>query len=135
MSLLPTAGSVPLEDVESRDARISTLTSSSAAQLTANLPSSSITSTYSKLAPEEVARRLDTSLHHGISPVEADFRILRDGPNELPHDDPEPIWLRFLGQFKEPLIMLLLASAAISFFLGNYDDAISITLAVTIVIT
>ena len=38
-------------------------------------------------------------------------------------------------QFKETLILLLLASAVISFFMGNLDDAISITIAVTIVVT
>lgn len=43
--------------------------------------------------------------------------------------------MRFLKQFKETLILLLLASAGISFFMGNFDDAISITLAVTIVVT
>ena len=43
--------------------------------------------------------------------------------------------MRFLKQFKETLILLLLGSAAISFFIGNQDDAISITLAVTIVVT
>lgn len=93
------------------------------------------TSTYSLLNPEETAARLHTSLVHGLTPAEAEVRLLRDGPNELPHDDPEPLWLRFLKQFKETLILLLLASAAISFFMGNYDDAISITLAVTIVVT
>lgn len=40
-----------------------------------------------------------------------------------------------MGQFKEPLILLLLASAVASVLLGNLDDAISITVAVTIVIT
>ncbi|EGE03412.1 calcium-transporting ATPase [Trichophyton equinum CBS 127.97] len=97
--------------------------------------SSVTTSTYSKLSPEEVASRLATSLAHGLSPADADARLLQHGPNELPHDDPEPLWLRFLKQFKEPLILLLLASAAISFLMQNYDDAVSITLAVTIVVS
>ncbi|KAL9622047.1 MAG: hypothetical protein Q9160_003546 [Pyrenula sp. 1 TL-2023] len=97
--------------------------------------SSSITSTYSLLSPEETASRLSTSLSHGLSPSEAESRLLKDGPNELPSEEPEPMWLRFLKQFKETLILLLLGSAAISFFIGNLDDAVSITLAVTIVVT
>ncbi|XRM37787.1 High affinity Ca2+/Mn2+ P-type ATPase-like protein, variant 2 [Aspergillus tubingensis] len=97
-------------------------------------PSTS-TSTYSLLDPQETAERLQTSLVHGLNPAEAEVRLAQEGPNELPHEEPEPIWLRFLKQFKETLILLLLASAAISFFMGNYDDAVSITLAVTIVVT
>ncbi|PGH12532.1 hypothetical protein AJ80_06693 [Polytolypa hystricis UAMH7299] len=97
--------------------------------------SSSTTSTYSKLNPQEVAEHLATSLVHGLGPVDAESRLLRDGPNELPHEDSEPLWLRFFKQFKEPLILLLLASAVISFFMSNYDDAISIALAVTIVVS
>ncbi|KIH91795.1 Ca2+-transporting ATPase [Sporothrix brasiliensis 5110] len=54
-----------------------------------------------------------TSLTHGLTPVEGMAR-LRDGANEIPHDPPEPLWLRFLGQFKEPLIILLLISAGAS---------------------
>ena len=96
---------------------------------------SSITSSYSKLSPQEVADRLQTSLAHGLAPADADARLLRDGPNELVQEEPEPLWLRFLKQFREPLILLLLGSAAISFFVRNYDDAISITLAVTIVVS
>ncbi len=45
------------------------------------------------------------------------------------------MWLRFLKQFKETLILLLLASAAISAFMGNWDDAFSIAIAVTIVVS
>ena len=97
--------------------------------------SSSITSTYSILSPQEAADRLQTSFAIGLSPTEAQSRLLKDGLNELPHEEEEPLWLRFLKQFKETLILLLLGSAGVSFFIGNTDDAVSITLAVTIVVT
>ncbi|KAL2421648.1 Calcium-transporting ATPase pmrA [Exophiala dermatitidis] len=97
--------------------------------------STSITSSYALLSPQQTADRLQTSLTHGLSQSEAQARIARDGPNELPHEEEEPLWLRFLKQFKETLILLLLASAAISLFIGNKDDAVSIALAVTIVVT
>lgn len=94
-----------------------------------------MTSTYSLLDPEETRARLKSSLTQGLSQAEAEARLLQNGPNELPQEVPEPLWLRFLKQFKEPLILLLLSSAIISFLMGNLDDAISITLAVTIVVT
>ena len=96
---------------------------------------SGITSTYSRLSPDETATRLKTSITHGVSPSEAESRLMHDGSNELPSEEPEPLWLRFLKQFKETLILLLLGSAAISFIMGNLDDAVSIAIAVTIVVT
>ncbi|RKF71867.1 Calcium-transporting ATPase 1 [Golovinomyces cichoracearum] len=90
---------------------------------------------YALLTPAETAEYLKTSLTHGLSPAEAVTRLHDQGPNELPHEDPDPLWLRFLKQFKEPLIILLLCSAGASLLVGNRDDALSIAVAVTIVIT
>ena len=87
------------------------------------------------MTPKETADRLATSLTNGLTPSEATARILTHGTNELPHEEPEPLWLRFLKQFKETLILLLLGSAGVSFLMGNLDDAVSITVAVTIVVT
>ncbi|KAG0650740.1 Golgi Ca(2+)-ATPase [Hyphodiscus hymeniophilus] len=95
----------------------------------------SIADEYSSLTPAETAQRLQTSLTTGLTPAEALSRLHDQGPNELPHEEPEPLWLRFLKQFKEPLILLLLCSAGASVVVGNKDDAISIAVAVTIVVS
>lgn len=95
----------------------------------------SITSTHAALSPEQVADRHSTSLTHGLHPSDAQSRLHAQGPNELPKEEPEPLWLRFAKQFQETLILLLLASAAISALMGNSSDAISIAVAVTIVVT
>ncbi|EFQ96133.1 hypothetical protein PTT_02780, partial [Pyrenophora teres f. teres 0-1] len=96
---------------------------------------SSITSSYSLLSVQETAQKLSSSLTHGLSASDASARIHVHGLNELPSEDPEPLWLRFIKQFKETLILLLLGSAAVSFLMGNLDDGVSITVAVTIVVT
>ncbi|KAF2640055.1 calcium-transporting P-type ATPase-like protein [Massarina eburnea CBS 473.64] len=96
---------------------------------------STITASYSLLSAQETARKLSTSVTHGLSSSSASTLIHTHGLNELPHDEPEPLWLRFLKQFKETLILLLLGSAAVSLIMGNLDDAVSIAAAVTIVVT
>lgn len=94
----------------------------------------SISEEYSSLTPAETAARLQTSLTHGLPSTEAFKRLQDHGPNELPHAPPEPLWLRFAKQFLEPMILLLLCSAGLSLLVGNKDDALSISIAVTIVV-
>ncbi|HEX2199017.1 MAG TPA: cation-translocating P-type ATPase [Burkholderiales bacterium] len=62
----------------------------------------------------EVARALGTDLAQGLSSQEAARRLAEDGPNELRAAPPVPVWRRFLAQFRDPLIYLLLGAIAVS---------------------
>ncbi|EME42240.1 hypothetical protein DOTSEDRAFT_73160 [Dothistroma septosporum NZE10] len=95
----------------------------------------SITAQHAALTAAQVAEKHSTSLGRGLHPGDAANRLHAQGPNELPSEEPEPLWLRFVKQFKETLILLLLASAGISAAMGNAEDAVSIAIAVIIVVT
>lgn len=76
-----------------------------------------------------------THLEHGLRSADVPHRRhLAGGPNEFAVKPQDPPYMKFLEQFKEPLIMLLLGSAIVSALMGEWDDAISITLAVIVVI-
>lgn len=58
------------------------------------------------------------------------------GYNEFSVSVPEPLLLKFAKSFYEsPLILLLCGSALVSAIMGNVDDALSISIAVVIVLT
>ncbi|EFC44644.1 predicted protein, partial [Naegleria gruberi] len=77
----------------------------------------------------------ETDINIGLTEKEARRRLDILGPNELKEEEEESLFSKFIEKFKEPMILLLLGSAAISLLLGQYDDAISISLAVFIVCT
>jgi Ca2+-transporting ATPase len=63
--------------------------------------------------------------------------LLKDhGYNEFSVSAPEPFVIKFAKTiYESPLILLLCGSAVVSAVMGNVDDAISIAVAVTIVLT
>jgi Ca2+-transporting ATPase len=71
----------------------------------------------------------------GLTTTVAQSRLVTFGRNELPEEEDEPLWKKFLEKLKEPMIALLMASAGISLLTGQYNDAISIFVAVLIVVT
>lgn len=90
---------------------------------------------YATLSIQETADRLHTSTEHGLDlPHDINHRRTVHGPNELVKDDQDSVFKRILMQVKDPLILLLLGSAAVSLAMGNSDDAVSITLAISIVL-
>lgn len=77
-----------------------------------------------------------TSLESGL--LLSDISTLRatHGYNEFSVSTPEPVLLKFAKTiYESPLILLLCGSATVSAIMGNVDDAISITVAVLIVLT
>ncbi|KAL9099950.1 MAG: hypothetical protein Q9163_004614 [Psora crenata] len=93
------------------------------------------TSNYSLLTAQETEQLLNTSASGGLSPADADARLLHYGYNELPSESSEPLYMQFAKQFNERFIIMLMASAVISMALGDLHDAVSITFAVILVVT
>ncbi|KAB5532826.1 hypothetical protein PHYPO_G00124630 [Pangasianodon hypophthalmus] len=89
----------------------------------------------SELPVNEVVCALQADLQFGLSDAEVSRRRAYHGWNEFEISEDEPLWRKYLSQFKDPLIMLLLASAVISVVMRQFDDAVSITVAIIIVVT
>jgi Ca2+-transporting ATPase len=69
----------------------------------------------------EVALALDVDPRTGLSTSEATGRLARHGRNELASERPQPAWRRFLAQFQDVLVILLLVATAISAGLWIYE--------------
>src|ERR671918_87606 len=62
----------------------------------------------------EVAGSLGSDPAKGLTSVEAAERLARAGPNRLDPEPEVPAWRKFLAQFADPLIYLLLAAVVVS---------------------
>ena len=87
------------------------------------------------LSPEQVQTLLGSDLAYGLTAESVARKQRAHGANVVEEKEEDPLWMKFLEKLKEPMIALLLASAGISLLTGQYDDAISITIAVLIVVT
>jgi len=75
------------------------------------------------LPANEVAELLGCDLVHGLNADEVRRRRDTFGANLLTPKAGKPAWLRFLLQFNQPLIYILLAAAAITAFLQEWVDS------------
>ncbi len=70
---------------------------------------------WQSLEKEECAKKLGTSIKNGLAPHEIDKRRKEFGRNELAQPKKKSIILRFLAQFSDFMIIILLIAAGISF--------------------
>ena len=82
-----------------------------------------------KLSIPEIFESLHTS-QHGLSAVEVDQKLLETGPNELQEGKKKSIALMLLAQFKDVMILILLAAAVIAGVVGDFTDSIVILIIV-----
>ena len=70
---------------------------------------------------DEVLTTLDTDARRGLSDGEARARLDRYGKNTLATEKPLPAWRKFLAQFQDVLVILLLIATGISAGLWLYE--------------
>ena len=89
----------------------------------------------SSLSLNKVQSKLNVDLTHGLSSLEVSRRRDIHGFNEVNVGKPDPLWKKYIDQFNNPFILLLLLSAFISVCMKQYDDAVCVTVAIIIVVT
>jgi Ca2+-transporting ATPase len=80
---------------------------------------------------DDAIGELNTSFN-GISSEEAQKRLLQYGPNELGEKQRKTALMMFLDQFRDFMILVLVAAALISGFIGELSDTIAIIVIVVL---
>ena len=70
---------------------------------------------------DQVVTELATNVSRGLADEDARSRLDRYGPNELTAEEGVPAWRRFVAQFQDVLVILLLIATAISAGLWAYE--------------
>ncbi|WP_010233490.1 cation-transporting P-type ATPase [Clostridium arbusti] len=78
------------------------------------------------MVSDEVIDYLETNISEGITEKEAKSRLEKLGKNSLPEGKKESSFKKFLMQFNDVLIFVLLGSAVITAALGHFIDTIVI---------
>lgn len=78
----------------------------------------------------DVLTGMSVDPHLGLTDDEANSRLLKYGPNKLKAKKKKNLFILFISQLRDWLIYILLAAATITFFLGQYTDAVIIILVV-----
>ncbi|OPL16917.1 MAG: ATPase [delta proteobacterium ML8_D] len=81
------------------------------------------------LDSKEVLEKLRSS-DKGLASKEAQNRLERYGPNELIEKKRKSVWMMFLDQFKDFMIMVLIAAAVVAGIIGEPADTIAIAVIV-----
>ena len=83
---------------------------------------------------KEVLDQLNVTAQEGLTDSEAKKRLDQYGPNELKSAERESLFMRFLDQMKDPMIIVLLIAAVLSFVSSGFTDWVDSVIILLIVI-
>jgi magnesium-transporting ATPase (P-type) len=75
------------------------------------------------ISADEIVKRLATDRQNGLDAAEASMRLQRFGPNRLPEGKTRGPFMRFLAQFNNILVYVLLGAGFIKLMLSLWVDA------------
>jgi magnesium-transporting ATPase (P-type) len=75
------------------------------------------------LTTQEIVQAFNTNIDSGLTAEEVARRYEQYGWNELKFKPGKPAWLRFLLQFNQPLLYILLLAGSVKAFLGSWVNA------------
>ncbi|MGI6334853.1 MAG: cation-translocating P-type ATPase [Saccharofermentanales bacterium] len=81
---------------------------------------------------DQVANRLLTDRESGLTTSEARARLEQYGFNSLQEKKKQPLWSKLLNQFKDTMVLILIAAALVSGFLSEWIDA-AVILAIVVI--
>src|SRR5262245_56189708 len=87
----------------------------------ANLTADGIT--WHAMAADQVVSRLTTNIERGLDAGEASSRLQKYGPNRLPEGKKRGPFMRFLSQFNNILVYVLLGAGFVKLMLNLWVDA------------
>ncbi|MFB0972224.1 MAG: HAD-IC family P-type ATPase, partial [Neofamilia sp.] len=74
------------------------------------------------LNTEEALAKLETSQNSGLSSEVAQKRLEEYGRNELEQGAKKSLLSKFIDQFKDPMILILIGASLLSAFVGEIED-------------
>ncbi|MFD2443463.1 calcium-translocating P-type ATPase, SERCA-type [Bacillus sp. CGMCC 1.16607] len=81
---------------------------------------------FHEMSEKDIEKALDTDFSAGLSDKQVEQRLKQQGLNELQEGEKQSALLLFFSQFKDFMVLVLLAATLLSGFLGEYIDAIAI---------
>ena len=78
-------------------------------------------------SPAELLTAFDVDPEIGLSAARAADLRAKNGPNALPEESRTPAWIRFLGQYRSYMQIVLVAAAAVSLIIQEWTTGILLT--------